>query len=261
MKINMHKTPYTTFLFNGLGKKGLIAKCARVYNRSFLVVQLLSTALCFIALESALNVCGFAAFLQTHFMNFVNSVFIAICVYLVGYMLIFHKAGHEYVAQDSAFICECIYQRKWHQKIVLFCLTTLSLIICLLLLLFAYFSQNVGVLALPLYLIVMSRPFLLQKITIYENKLVLQYRLYGAICIDMPNIGIASGVGAFHSIFVGLFYIIKHKDYILCYHLVGLNLIGLSRKEQLVETINKQSGFDMAHHTKISFLGLKRSRA
>ena len=257
---NTNKTPYTTFLFNDLSENSLIAKYARVYNRSFLVVQFLSIILCFIALESTLNVCGFATFLQTHFMNFANIVFILICVYLVGYMFAFYKAGHEYVTQDRMLICECVYQRKWYQKIVSLYMTIFSLFFCLLFSLFAYFSQNVGILALPLYIFVKSKSFLLQKILVYENKLVLQYRLYGDICIDIQNIGIASSLRVLHNSFVGLFHIVKHKDYILCYHLIGLNLIGLFDKQQLIKAINKQSGFDMEHHTKISFFGLKRDR-
>lgn len=106
----------------------------------------------------------------------------------------------------------------------------------------------------------MSKPYLLRKILVYKDKLVLQYRFYGNICIDMQNIGIASGLGIGHNIFAGLFYVIKHKDFILCYHLVGLNLVGLTHKKLLIETINEQSGFDMIHHTRMSLLGLKRKR-
>lgn len=257
---NTNKTPYTTFLFNSLSEKSPIAKYARMYNRSFLVVQLLSIILCFIALESALNVCEFATFLQIYFMDFANMSFILICAYLVGYMFVFYKAGHEYVAQDKVLICECLYQRKWYQKIALLYVAVFSLFFCLILSIFAYFSQNISILSLPLYLFVMSKPFLLQKILVYENKLVLQYRLYGDICIDIQNIGIASGLGVLQHSFVGLFHLVKHKDYILCYHLIGLNLIGLSHKQQLIKAINKQSRFDMERHTKISFFGLKRDK-
>ena len=128
------------------------------------------------------------------------------------------------------------------------------------LILFAYFSQNISILALPLYYFIMSKPYLLRKILVYKDKLVLQYRFYGNICIDMQNIGIASGLGIGHNIFAGLFYVIKHKDFILCYHLVGLNLVGLTHKKLLIETINEQSGFDMIHHTRMSLLGLRRKR-
>lgn len=83
---NTNKTPYTTFLFNSLSEKSPIAKYARMYNRSFLVVQFLSIILCFITLESTLNICGFATFLQTYFMNFANIAFMLICIYLVGYV-------------------------------------------------------------------------------------------------------------------------------------------------------------------------------
>ena len=229
--------PYNTFLFNGLGTTSLNAKCARIYNRSFIVVQFLAVVICFIAAESTLNAFGIGLFFKLYCVDFANFIFMIICIYLLAYMFIFYKAGQEPIIQDKLlFVCECAYQQKWYQRI-----------------LFLY-----G--ALPLYYFIMSKPYLLRKILVYKDKLVLQYRFYGNICIDMQNIGIASGLGIGHNIFAGLFYVIKHKDFILCYHLVGLNLVGLTHKKLLIETINEQSGFDMIHHTRMSLLGLKRKR-
>lgn len=176
-------------------------------------------------------------------------------------MFIFYKAGQEPIIQDKLlFVCECAYQQKWYQRILFLYGAVVSFLFCVSLILFAYFSQNISILALPLYIFIMSKPYLLRKILVYKDKLVLQYRFYGNICIDMQNIGIASGLGIGHNIFAGLFYVIKHKDFILCYHLVGLNLVGLTHKKLLIETINEQSGFDMIHHTRMSLLGLRRKR-
>lgn len=253
--------PYNTFLFNGLGTTSLNAKCARIYNRSFIVVQFLAVVICFIAAESTLNAFGIGLFFKLYCVDFVNFIFMIICIYLLAYMFIFYKAGQEPIIQDKLlFVCECAYQQKWYQRILFLYGAVVSFLFCVSLILFAYFSQNISILALPLYCFIMSKPYLLRKILVYKDKLVLQYRFYGNICIDMQNIGIASGLGIGHNIFAGLFYVIKHKDFILCYHLVGLNLVGLTHKKLLIETINEQSGFDMIHHTRMSLLGLKRKR-
>ena len=110
--------PYNTFLFNGLGTTSLNAKCARIYNRSFIVVQFLAVVICFIAAESTL-------------------------IYLLAYMFIFYKAGQEPIIQDKLlFVCECAYQQKWYQRILFLYGAVVSFLFCVSLILFEYDGIN-----------------------------------------------------------------------------------------------------------------------
>ena len=98
--------PYNTFLFNGLGTTSLNAKCARIYNRSFIVVQFLAVVICFIAAESTLNAFGIGLFFKLYCVDFANFIFMIICIYLLAYMFIFYKCEHTgQMASIFLFCC------------------------------------------------------------------------------------------------------------------------------------------------------------
>lgn len=243
-KTNKVKKPFDPLLFNGLGSQR-----DRLYNRLlFVVMEYIPPLLGTFGL-----IHSFKYPFSPTYLFILNLCFYSYCITFIYVNLLFLKNGFSHKIYETTPLLICKKQTKTYDSILF------VLFLCFMLAGVMTLFLCSAIFSFWLWYFYITKPFLLKKVLVYESKIVVQYRLYGDIQLDLESLVLIRkglGKGRNHT----FARIIQHKKSIATYCIlpnidIDIPFSRLEHRETLKALLFAKAGCDVDNISYPSIFG------
>ncbi|MCX2717248.1 hypothetical protein OQH61_05800 [Helicobacter sp. MIT 21-1697] len=194
------------------------------------------------------------------FLTLLNICFGLYCVIFLYANILLYQNGHTQRKRDSTkALLICKKRIKFYDYSGLVFLTLFYLVGLLISL-----SLFLVIFSLWLWYLYFAKPFLLKEVLLYEDCLIVRYRIYGDITLNLQNLALVGeglGIGVNQTLARVKFN--KKKKAIETYQILGNidnDMLGrLENKTQLKEALYQKLGFNVDNISYASQFGLNRT--
>ncbi|MGX2973062.1 hypothetical protein [Helicobacter sp. T3_23-1059] len=178
-------------------------------------------------------------------LNALNLCFILICVIFIYVNVVLFINGHSKKPPDN-IVLVCKAKSKIHHKLLDMLEFVFFMGFFFAFMMLAIVSLCPAVFGIWLWLVNIAKPFLLKEVVLYENCVIVRYRILGDIRLGLENLAlIGEGVSGKNEILAR----IKKEEGVIRFWIICYNIDSwdnrLENKAQLKEWLDKRLGFSV----------------